>query len=102
MVGWAGFGPANADVVSMASAVASEPANEWAGLMRAANAGDAMAYRRLLQALAPTLRSAARRRLARAGASESDAEDVVQETLLAIHLKRHTWIEADPIGPWIW
>jgi RNA polymerase sigma-70 factor (ECF subfamily) len=25
----------------------------------------------------------------------------VQETLLAIHLKRHTWDAARPIGPWI-
>jgi RNA polymerase sigma-70 factor (ECF subfamily) len=26
---------------------------------------------------------------------------VVQETLLAVHLKRHTWDEARPIGPWL-
>ena len=31
----------------------------------------------------------------------SDAEDVVQETLLAIHLKRGTWDVARPIAPWI-
>ena len=29
------------------------------------------------------------------------AEDAVQETLLAVHLKRHTWDETQPIGPWI-
>jgi RNA polymerase sigma-70 factor (ECF subfamily) len=32
---------------------------------------------------------------------ERDTEDVVQETLLAIHLKRHTWDEMRPIGPWL-
>jgi RNA polymerase sigma-70 factor (ECF subfamily) len=74
---------------------------EWAELMRAANAGDGVAYRRLLEALALALRSAARRGLRRAGTSEADAEDVVQETLLAIHLKRHTWDMDRPIAPWI-
>ena len=74
---------------------------EWAGLMRAALAGDEAAYRRLLNSLAPVLRASARRGLARAGAGEGDSEDVVQETLLAIHLKRHTWDAARPIGPWI-
>ena len=69
--------------------------------MRAALAGDAVAYQRLLKDLAPALRVAARRGLVRVGGSQSEAEDVVQETLLAIHLKRHTWDAAAPIGPWI-
>ena len=25
----------------------------------------------------------------------------MQETLIAIHLKRHTWIESEPFGPWM-
>jgi RNA polymerase sigma-70 factor (ECF subfamily) len=75
---------------------------EWATLMRAANGGDAAAYERLLRSLAPALRSAARRGFARAGMSDADAEDVVQETLLAIHLKRHTWDAAAPVGPWVY
>ncbi len=74
---------------------------EWSGLMRRANDGDAAAYERLLRTLAPVLRAAARRGLARAGKSDADAEDVVQETLLAIHLKRHTWDAAAPLGPWV-
>jgi RNA polymerase sigma-70 factor (ECF subfamily) len=67
--------------------------------MRAANAGDEAAYARLLASLAPILRGLARRSLARTRL-ESDLEDVVQETLLAIHLKRHTWDETRPFGPW--
>ena len=78
----------------------SERELEWAALMRAANAGDAVAYAELLATLAPFLRAVARRGLARAHL-ERDLEDVVQETLLAIHLKRHTWDETRPFGPWI-
>jgi RNA polymerase sigma-70 factor, ECF subfamily len=70
-------------------------------LMRAANRGDASAYRRLLDALASSLRAGARRGLARAGRGPEDAEDIVQETLLAIHLKRHTWDESQPLEPWV-
>ena len=69
--------------------------------MRRANAGDAAAYERLLKALAIGLRAAARRGFNRAGKSDADAEDVVQETLLAIHLKRHTWDASAPLGPWV-
>ena len=85
----------------MTGARAQEREAEWADLMRRANAGDAAAYRRLLEALAPVLRAATRRGFARAGKSEADAEDVVQETLLAIHLKRHTWDATAPLGPWV-
>jgi RNA polymerase sigma-70 factor (ECF subfamily) len=74
---------------------------DWADLMRAANAGDGVAYQRLLGELAIALRANARRGLAQAGRPAADAEDVVQETLLAIHLKRHTWDASAPIGPWI-
>ena len=74
---------------------------QWSGWMRAALTGDEVAYRTLLEALAAPLRATARHRLARAGSGDGDVEDIVQETLLAIHLKRHTWRSAEPIGPWI-
>jgi len=74
---------------------------EWALLMRAAINGDSSAYRRLLASLTPALRAAARRNCARIGLDDGEAEDVVQEALLAIHLKRHTWDPDRPIGPWI-
>lgn len=72
----------------------------WAADMRASNAGDEVAYRRLLTDLVPMLRAIACRGLARTRL-ESDIEDVVQETLLAIHLKRHTWDETRLFGPWV-
>jgi RNA polymerase sigma-70 factor (ECF subfamily) len=70
-------------------------------LMRAAIAGDGNAYHRLLQSLSNSLRAAVRRGFAQAGAAPNDVEDVIQETLLAIHLKRHTWDPSQPLGPWV-
>lgn len=70
-------------------------------LMRAAIDGDEVAYRQLLESLARTLRVVTRRGFAQAGAALNDVEDVVQETLLAIHLKRHTWNSDQPLGPWV-
>lgn len=81
--------------------MASDRELQWAELMRAANRGDAKSYHRLLTELAPMLRGAARRGFARYGVSPEDVEDVVQETLLALHLKRHTWNEAQPLVPWV-
>lgn len=70
-------------------------------MMRAAISGDAEAYRALLEGVSHVLRASARKNLVRFGGASSDAEDVVQETLLAIHLKRHTWDTRRPIRPWI-
>ena len=73
----------------------------WAGWMRAANAGDNQAYRCLLEALTPFLRMVVRQGFARAGLSGSEVEDVVQETLLALHLKRQTWDAEQLFTPWV-
>jgi RNA polymerase sigma-70 factor, ECF subfamily len=74
---------------------------EWTGLMRAAVAGDDEAYHRVLKAVTPVLRAAARRGLARAGQPADQSEDIVQEILLAVHLKRHTWDATAPFAPWL-
>lgn len=79
----------------------SEREAQWAMWMRAAAGGDEAAYRSLLQSLAQFLRRAVRQRFARIGCGDVDVEDVVQETLLAIHLKRQTWRPADPVTPWV-
>src|SRR5262252_10320121 len=73
----------------------------WDGWMRAANVGDDIAYRRLLEALAAFLRQIVRRSFERVGFGNCDVEDVVQQTLLAIHLKRQTWDEHEAITPWV-
>src|SRR5438552_15732516 len=74
---------------------------ERTGMMRSAMAGDDAAYHRLLKAVTPVLRAAARRGLARAGQPPDQAEDIVQEILLAVHLKRHTWDSGAPFAPWL-
>ena len=75
--------------------------SEWTELMRQAVAGDGAAYQRLLRAISPVLRATAQRGLARAGQPTDGCEDIVQEILLAVHLKRHTWDPAAPFGPWL-
>ena len=74
---------------------------QWADWMRAGLDGDGEAHRRLLEALAPALRRIASLGLRRAGLGNADVEDVVQEILLAIHLKRHTWLRDQPFSPWL-
>src|SRR5690349_24562567 len=67
-------------------------------LMEQSLEGDCAAYHRLLSLLTPALRRAIR---ARAETVGLDAEDVVQEVLLALHLKRNTWIRGTPVAPWV-
>ncbi|MBN8954775.1 sigma-70 family RNA polymerase sigma factor [Rhizobium sp. 60-20] len=81
----------------------NNPAREeqWASWMRSAIAGDSRDYHKLLTAVTPHLRAMARRRCSQFGAPASEAEDVVQEVLLAIHLKRGTWDSSRALGPWM-
>ncbi len=67
-------------------------------LMLAAAGGDGAAYRALLEALARHLRAFLRRRLVR---MPDEVEDLVQETLLAIHNQRHTYDPEQPFTAWI-
>jgi RNA polymerase sigma-70 factor (ECF subfamily) len=69
--------------------------------MRAALAGDEAAYGRLLRELTPFLRTIARSGLARAGRGTAEAEDIVQEVLIAVHTKRTSWIPTEPLVPWL-
>jgi RNA polymerase sigma-70 factor (ECF subfamily) len=75
--------------------------DDLSALMRLARQGDDEAYRRLLLLVAAWLRAVVRRGLVTAGRSPADCEDVVQETLLAMHLKRDTWDPTQPIEPWV-
>jgi len=72
----------------------------WAAAMRSANRGCAQSYDRLLHEVAAALRIVAAHGLRR-GLSTGDVEDVVQECLIAIHIKRHTWDENRPFVPWL-
>lgn len=69
--------------------------------MRSARQGDSEAYRRLLGRVSVWLRVVVRRGLVSAGRGPAESEDIVQETLLAMHLKRDTWDASRPIEPWL-
>lgn len=73
----------------------------WAAWMRAARGGDSAAYEQLLVAIAASLRPGMRRRFAQMGLGTVEAEDVVQEVLIAVHTKRSTWDETRPFLPWL-
>jgi RNA polymerase sigma-70 factor (ECF subfamily) len=75
--------------------------DQWGDRMRAALAGDEAQYRALLVELVVALRRIVRAALARAGRSSADSEDIVQEVLLTIHLKRGTWDTERPFAPWL-
>ena len=78
---------------------AGQPLREldWSIRMARAQQGDREAYRRLLEEIAPYLRSLAARRMQ----NRNDVEDAVQDALLSIHAVRHTYDPARPFGPWL-
>lgn len=73
----------------------SEP--ELSAWMRAAQAGDADAYRALLTAIQPKVRAIVFSRIK----ADASAEDVVQNALLSIHRGRATYRSERPFGPWM-
>lgn len=69
---------------------------EWDDWMRRALDGDEAAYRALLQAMRPWLKSYFTRRL-----KGGDIEDLVQITMMSVHTKRHTYRPQEPFMPWL-
>jgi len=49
----------------------------------------------------PATSAGGRSRACTSGHSEADLEDIVQETLLALHLRRHTWNGDEAFSPWL-
>ena len=74
---------------------------ELKALMLASRDGDAASHRALLNQLSSRLRAYYKGKLARVGRSAEEAEDLVQEAVLAIHFKRHTYDPAEPLTPWV-
>ncbi len=70
-------------------------------MMRLALAGNSAVYADLLKDVAKLARVSARSMLRRRGQSDADLEDVIQEVLLAVHVKRDTWDKGRPFGPWV-
>jgi RNA polymerase sigma-70 factor (ECF subfamily) len=61
-------------------------------------AGDAAAYHAFLRDLGAHLRAFLRKRLVRL---PDEVEDLVQETLIAVHNQRHTYEPAEPLTAWL-
>jgi Sigma-70 region 2 len=74
---------------------------ELRALMAAGLDGDATAYHQLLERLTSHLRAYYRSRFARIGRGPTDAEDLLQEALIAVHTHRHTYDRSQPSTPWI-
>ncbi|HEY0329257.1 MAG TPA: sigma-70 family RNA polymerase sigma factor [Rhodopseudomonas sp.] len=75
---------------------------ELRSLMTAGLTGDAAAYRILLDRLSGHLRAYYKAKLSRIGRSAAEAEDLMQEALLAIHTRRATYDPAEPLTPWVY
>ncbi|WP_237684835.1 sigma factor [Szabonella alba] len=77
-----------------------EHTETWESLLARANGGDAAAFSRFLTLVSPTLRAVIRRR--GMALPPDQHEDILQEVLLAIHLKRLTWRADMPVRPWLY
>lgn len=73
---------------------------ELAALLRESLAGNEASYAKFLDRVSRLVRAVARRKLGDSVGIEP--EDIVQETLLAVHAKRHTWRTTEPVMPWVY
>lgn len=71
-------------------------------LMLASLDGNSAAYRTLLDRLSRLLRSYYRAKLSRIGRDASETEDVMQNVLMAIHTRRHTYDPKELFTPWVY
>ena len=71
-------------------------------LMIAGLDGDAKAYRELLEKLSDQLRAYFKGQLIRINRGSIEAEDLVQEVLMAIHTRRHTYDRSQLFTPWMY
>jgi RNA polymerase sigma factor (sigma-70 family) len=70
--------------------------DEWGTWMRAAQEGNESSYARLLHEISTWLTRYYARRV-----HVSLVSDLVQETLMSIHAKRHTYDPSQLFGPWL-
>lgn len=84
-------------------AEAPAPSSGLGALFVAGRRGDERHYAEALRQCAAMLRRFVAGKLQRvAPGMAGDAEDVVQECLLALHLKAHTYDAAQPFEPWLY
>jgi len=64
--------------------------------------GDAAASKALLTRLSVHLRAYFKKKLVRIGKSATDAEDLLQETLIALHTRRNAYDRSQLLTPWVY
>ena len=69
----------------------------WDAWMAAAQDGDRLAYRRLLEAITPYVRAIA----SRLATNPMEIEDAVQDVLIAVHEARASYDPSRPFRPWL-
>ena len=82
--------------VSTAATIKPLADDQWGRLMEAAQTGNGGAYNRLLNEVQPWLVRYYSRRL-----PLHMVDDAAQDTLMAIHQKRHTYEPGRPFRPWL-
>lgn len=65
-------------------------------------AGVAAAHRKLLSKLSGHLRAYFKGQLKRVHRGPTEAEDLLQDVLIAIHTRRHTYDPSQPFTPWVY
>jgi RNA polymerase sigma-70 factor, ECF subfamily len=74
---------------------------ELRALMLAGLDGDEASHKALLIKLSAYLRAYFKGQLVRIGRGPTEAEDLVQETLIALHTRRHTYDRSQLLTPWV-
>ncbi|MGE3369138.1 MAG: sigma-70 family RNA polymerase sigma factor [Rhizobiaceae bacterium] len=77
----------------------SQNDRHFANLMRAAQDGDATAYARLLHTITPFVRKLVLRQIT--AFQRQEAEDIVQDVLVSLHVARATYDPERPFLPWL-
>ena len=73
---------------------------ELSNTLRAALKGDESAYRTFLTIVTPIIRRLVIQKVA--NTMPNDIDEIIQDVLFALHLKRHTWQTNQPVLPWVY
>lgn len=93
--------PAQANDLVFDCNLMEQPERRLSSALKRGLSGDQAAYREFLSAASALLRRYIERQLTRLARTDCDTEDIVQEALLAIHSRIHTYDSEVPVTAWI-
>jgi len=82
-------------------AIGKSDVEDWCAGMRLALAGDKDSYNHLLRDIAIYVKAIASSIFFHCNLDKASVDDVVQETLLAIHLHKERWDQRRKLKPWV-